>query len=44
MQAIDVPLAKALELGLAPFVIGDTIKVLLAAGLLPAGWRLAGSR
>lgn len=44
MQAIDVPLGKALELGLAPFVIGDTIKVLLAAGLLPAGWRLAGSR
>lgn len=44
MQAIDVPLGKALELGLAPFVIGDTIKVLLAAGALPAGWRLVGSR
>ena len=28
--------------GLAPFVIGDTIKLLLAAGLLPAAWRLVG--
>jgi biotin transport system substrate-specific component len=44
MQALDVPLARALELGLAPFVIGDTLKVLLAAGLLPVGWRLAGKR
>ena len=31
----------ALELGLYPFVIGDTIKLLLAAGILPAAWRLA---
>jgi biotin transport system substrate-specific component len=44
MQAIDVPLARALELGLAPFVVGDTLKLLVAAGLLPAAWRLAGSR
>jgi biotin transport system substrate-specific component len=42
MQAIDVPLGKALELGLAPFVIGDILKVVLAAGLLPGAWRLAG--
>jgi biotin transport system substrate-specific component len=40
MQAIDVPLGKALELGLAPFVIGDAVKVGLAAGLLPSAWRL----
>lgn len=32
----------ALELGLYPFVIGDTLKLLLAAGLLPAAWRLTG--
>ncbi|MGZ8635740.1 MAG: biotin transporter BioY [Actinomycetota bacterium] len=44
MQAIDVPLAEALELGLAPFVVGDALKILLAAGLLPAGWRLARKR
>jgi biotin transport system substrate-specific component len=31
----------ALELGLYPFVVGDTIKLLLAAGALPAAWRLA---
>ncbi|MGH2636975.1 MAG: biotin transporter BioY [Actinomycetota bacterium] len=44
MQAIDVSLGRALELGLAPFVVGDTLKLLLAAGLLPAGWRLVGKR
>lgn len=44
MQAIDVPLGRALELGLAPFVVGDTLKLLVAAGLLPAGWRLAKKR
>jgi biotin transport system substrate-specific component len=39
MQALDVSLGEALELGLAPFVVGDTLKLLLAAGLLPLGWR-----
>jgi biotin transport system substrate-specific component len=37
--ALGVSLARALELGLAPFVVGDVLKVLLAAGLLPAAWR-----
>jgi len=32
----------ALELGLYPFVIGDLLKLLLAAGLLPAAWKLMG--
>jgi biotin transport system substrate-specific component len=40
MAALDVPAQKALEFGLYPFVIGDTVKLLLAAGLLPAAWRL----
>ncbi len=40
MRALDVPLGRALELGLAPFVIGDTLKLLAAAGLLPGAWRL----
>jgi biotin transport system substrate-specific component len=31
---------EALEAGLYPFVIGDTIKLLFAAGLLPGAWRL----
>ena len=30
---------KTLELGLYPFLIGDTVKLLLAAGLLPLAWR-----
>ena len=34
--------AKAIELGLLPFLIGDALKALLAAGLLPAAWRLTG--
>lgn len=44
MQALDVPLGRALELGLAPFVVGDTLKLLMAAGLLPGAWRLVRRR
>jgi biotin transport system substrate-specific component len=40
MAALDVPLEKALQFGLYPFVIGDTFKLLIAAGLLPGAWRL----
>ena len=36
--AIDVTWVKALELGAAPFLIGDAIKIALAAGLLPLAW------
>jgi biotin transport system substrate-specific component len=32
---------ETLEAGLYPFVVGDTLKLLLAAGLLPAAWSLA---
>jgi biotin transport system substrate-specific component len=42
--AIDVPLVEAFELGLYPFVIGDLLKLLLAAGLLPAAWKLVGRK
>jgi biotin transport system substrate-specific component len=34
-------LENTLQAGLYPFVVGDTLKLLLAAGLLPAAWRLA---
>jgi hypothetical protein len=44
MQALDVSLPKALELGLSPFVVGDTIKLLAAAGLLPLAWRVVRNR
>jgi biotin transport system substrate-specific component len=40
MGALDVPLTEALALGLAPFIVGDTLKLLAAAGLLPLAWRL----
>lgn len=41
---LGVSVADAVGLGLTPFLIGDGLKVLLAAGLLPAAWRLAGGR
>ena len=40
MAALDLPLEKGLEFGLYPFVIGDTIKLLSAAALLPGAWKL----
>jgi biotin transport system substrate-specific component len=42
--ALDMSLADAIEAGLTPFLIGDGLKILLAAGLLPAAWRLAAER
>jgi len=38
--AIKVNAEKAMEYGLYPFVVGDVIKLLIAAGLLPAAWSL----
>ena len=38
MASAGVGVQKALEWGLYPFVVGDTIKLLLAAALLPAAW------
>ncbi|MGH2676109.1 MAG: biotin transporter BioY, partial [Actinomycetota bacterium] len=38
--SIGVSGLEALELGLYPFVIGDTLKLLIAGGLLPVAWRL----
>ena len=43
-HALDVSGAKALELGLYPFVVGDVVKLLVAAGALPTAWRLLGPR
>ena len=33
----------ALQAGLYPFIIGDAIKLLLAAATLPLAWRLTGA-
>ena len=41
-NAINVPAGEAMELGLYPFVIGDVIKLFIAAGLLPVTWKLFG--
>lgn len=37
--AIDVPLSTAVSLGVTPFVLGDLLKIALAAGLFPLAWR-----
>jgi len=37
-------LSKALAAGLLPFLIGDAIKLVAAALVLPAAWRFAGKR
>jgi biotin transporter BioY len=35
-----VGIGKALSVGLYPFIVGDLLKAILAATLLPTGWRL----
>jgi len=44
MLATGMPFATALSKGLVPFLIGDAIKIALAAGLLPGTWKLLGAR
>ena len=43
-NALGVTSQKALQLGLYPFVLGDVAKLLIAAGALPAVWKLLGPR
>jgi biotin transport system substrate-specific component len=43
MAAMGVDLSTGLEFGVTPFLIGDGLKILLAAGLLPGTWWLIGS-
>lgn len=40
MAAIDVGLEDGLAFGMYPFIIGDALKLLAAAALLPGAWRL----
>ena len=44
MLATGMTLPVALAKGVLPFLIGDLIKVVAAAALLPAGWKLVGTR
>lgn len=37
---LNVSAARAVELGVSPFLIGDAVKILAAGLLLPAAWRL----
>ena len=37
-------IGQALLVGVVPFLIGDALKIALAAGLLPASWKLVGDR
>jgi biotin transporter BioY len=39
-----VPYFAQGALGLAPFVVGDALKLFVAAGALPAAWRVGGGR
>jgi biotin transport system substrate-specific component len=42
--AAHLSAADALHYGLTVFLLGDALKILLAAGLLPGAWKLAGRR
>ncbi len=42
--SLGVSLADAVELGVAPFLIGDTVKLAAAGLLLPGTWQLLGRR
>lgn len=44
MADLGIGLGKALDLGVQPFLVGDGLKVLLAAGVLPAAWRVTRRR
>lgn len=44
MHATGMGLADAMSAGVMPFIIGDMIKVAVAAALLPSAWKVAGPR
>ena len=44
MAVAHISFTQALALGVVPFLIGDAIKIAIAAGLFPAAWRLTGHR
>ncbi|GAA2107509.1 biotin transporter BioY [Microlunatus panaciterrae] len=44
MVIAHLSLPTALALGVVPFLIGDAIKIAVAAGVLPAAWKVINSR
>jgi len=39
-HVLHMSLAKAIPLGLTPFLLGDAVKVIIAALILPASWKM----
>lgn len=44
MVSLKIGFGEALTLGVLPFLVGDIIKALAAAALLPTAWKVAGGR
>ncbi|HUY61307.1 MAG TPA: biotin transporter BioY [Candidatus Dormibacteraeota bacterium] len=44
MITLHLDLSRAVVLGVLPFLVGDTLKAVMAAILLPGAWRLSGRR
>jgi len=44
MASTGMGLGTGIAKGVAPFLVGDVIKIAVAAALLPAAWKLVGSR
>ena len=44
MASTGMGVGTALAKGVAPFLVGDLIKIAVAAALLPAAWKLVGAR
>jgi biotin transport system substrate-specific component len=40
MGATGMDLATGIEKGVVPFLVGDAIKIVIAAGLLPGAWKI----
>lgn len=41
---LGIGLGQAVTLGVLPFLVGDAVKIGVAAALLPASWRMVGNR
>jgi biotin transport system substrate-specific component len=44
MASLGLDLGKGLELGATPFLLGDGLKIAVAAAVLPGAWWLVGTR
>lgn len=44
MAALGMDLITAISVGVVPFLLGDAVKAIMAAALLPAAWKFANKR